>query len=100
MEEIAHSNTDALHFVAISRANPTPGRANPPIPAQILLQTILEHVIGHDHMRAIADIQVLERNTSRVEHRHFIKEDRRVQHDTAPDDICGRRLENAAWNEM
>jgi hypothetical protein len=57
-------------------------------------------MIWHDDMSAIADIQFIEWDSSRFEHRHFVQQDGWVEDDAASDDVNGIWLEDTTWDKM
>ena len=65
-----------------------------------LARAVERHVVGHDHVRRVADAQLVGRDAALAQHGHLVEQRPRVDHHAGPDDRRDVRMQHAARHEV
>ena len=98
--EVADAEADAAHLVAISGADAAPGGSQPVVAAHALFEAVEDRVVAHDHVRALADDQVVGLQAALAQLLDLLQDHTRIDHHAVADDARDLRVEDSAGQQL
>jgi len=84
--EVADAKADAPDLVAVGRADAPVGRAQAIVAAGLLLEPVEDRVVGHDHVRPVADDEVVRIDPLVGQGIYLLEQHPGVEHGAVADD--------------
>ena len=100
VQQVADANTDARRAVRVGRSDPALGGANRRAAGRGLARSVERHVVGHDHVRRVAEAQLVGRDPALAQPGHLLEQRPRVDHDARADHRGDVRMQHATRHEV
>src|SRR6266571_6528867 len=98
--EVADAEADAPDLVGICRPDTAPGGPQAVVAAGFLLELVEQWVVAHDHVRALADDELLRLDPPLAQLRDLAQQHDGVDHDAVADDAGAVLVEDAGGHQL
>ena len=100
LDEIGNTDTATRDLVGVGRAIASPGGADFARFPMLLFEAVDDRMVGHNHVRALADQQLVGLDSTRLQVGELANQGGRIDDDSGADDGDALRIENARGNEV